>query len=206
MNRLPLMILIFSLLSACSLSSREPIRQTYLLTPTPGTVMETPKAHLKLGKLSASPGLDRSRIVIHVPPYRMDYYAGARWPDNLPDYLQAVMLETMSLSGVADSVAVGSRSQIPNYMMLVRVLDFQAEYKTSTQDIPEVLVRMELTLLRSKAQKIILHQWYTSRKPASENRMSAVIKGFNEAFQEVQDAMIGDINQAIILDLAHSGK
>jgi len=200
------MIILFSLLTGCALSSREPVRHTYLLTPTPSTVAETPIAHLKLGRITASPGVDRSRIILHILPHQMDHYAGARWPDNLPDYLRAIFLRNLSLSHVTDSVSTGNRGAIPNYTLRLQVLDFQAEYKTSTQDIPEVFVQMQLTLLRSQNQQPILYKWYASRKQVAENRMSAVIKGFNKAFQEVQDAMIRDINQAIILDLAHSGK
>jgi ABC-type uncharacterized transport system auxiliary subunit len=201
-KRLSLMIVVFSLLSGCSLYSREPARQTYLLTPTPTRVIETPTAHLKLGTISAVPGLDRSRIVLHVSPYRMDHYASARWPDNLPNYLRAVFLENLSMSHVTDSVSTGNIGATPNYALELRVLDFQAEYSHSIKDIPEVFIQIELTLLRPQSQELVLHKWYTSHKQASENRMSAIISSFNEAFQEVQDTMIQDINQAIIQDLA----
>jgi len=205
-KRLSLMIVLFGLLSGCSLASREPVRHTYLLTPQPTSVKVTPTAHLKIGTINAAPGLDRSRIVLHVSTYRMDHYASARWPDNLPDYLRAILLENLSRSHVTASVSTGNLGAAPNYTLQLQVLDFQAEYQHSLEDIPEVFIQIELTLLRPQSQEIVLNKWYTSHKQASENRMSAIISSFNEAFQEIQDAMIVDINQAIIRDLGNNNK
>lgn len=202
MNRLPLILLAFMLFAGCTMSSSEPIPQTYRLTPTVNPVNETPMAHIKLGNIETSPGLDDSRIILHVLPYRIDHYAAARWPIRLPEYLDAVILEGLSLSQTAQSISQGSLSGLPNYKLQIRVLDFQTEYKTSVQDTPDMHIRMELTLQRSRGQRIILHDWYESRITSTDNNMTAIIKKFNEAFQEIFDNITVDVNKAITDDLS----
>ena len=87
-----------------SLESTEPPDRVYWLDTT---MIENP-AQMTL-RVSVVPGLDSDRILILEQDQRLNYYAGAFWPDNLQPLLQSAMARSLNArpnarpSGPADS-------------------------------------------------------------------------------------------------------
>lgn len=195
-------IVMLMLITACSMSSNEPITQTYRLTPELTPMVQPVEAHLKVARPEVSPELNGGRIVLHIEPHRMDHYAAASWPDNLPDYLLAVLVHQLGRAGLVRSTGRGSQSGTPNYKLVLRVLDFQPVYQKTTQGIPEIVMAMELTLLRSRGQTPVFHEHFRYRSPATGERMSDIIQGLNTAFETLLQEMLPEMNQAMLKDLS----
>jgi ABC-type uncharacterized transport system auxiliary subunit len=200
-------ILLFAwLISACSLSfeSKEPESSIYYLEPEISVYTDTQDAHIFVQSVVVDPGLDSKRIALRVRPNRQNYYAVGNWPGLLSEYLKFQITRDLSLSGITKSVAVTSRPNSRNYKLRIRVLDFQSEYEGSTDSIPEVVIRLEAVLVRSRDQEVIVHQWYEQRSRADENRMSLIVSKMDSAFERVLSALIQDIHTAIKNDLDNS--
>ncbi|NIP17116.1 MAG: hypothetical protein GWM87_02350 [Xanthomonadales bacterium] len=80
-------------LSACGglLTADRAPETTWWLAPLAGnTHSEAPAGSLDL-ELDVVPGLDTDRILTIDGAARLNHFAGARWPDNLPDVLHSVL-------------------------------------------------------------------------------------------------------------------
>lgn len=203
MKRLIVIPLFAGLLSACSLSleSKEPTSSTYYLEPEISTYSDTQDAHIFVQSVVVAPGLDSKRIALRIRPNRQSYYAVGDWPGLLSEYLKFQITNDLSLSRITESASVFTRPNTRNYKLMIRVLDFQAEYEGSTESIPEIVIRLEVALVRSRNQEVLVHQWYEQRSTAEENRMGSIVGEMDSAFNAVLKELIQDIHTAIRNDL-----
>ncbi len=203
MKRLMVILLFTWMLSACSLSleSKEPASSIYYLEPEISSYSDTQDAHIFVQSVVVAPGLDSKRIALRIRPNQQNYYAVGNWPGLLSEYLKFQITKDLSLSRITDSVAVMSRPNTRNYKLMIRVLDFQSEYEGSTDSIPEIVIRLEAALVRSRDQEVLVHQWYEQRSRADANRMSRIVSEMDGAFDTILNALIEDIYTAIKNDL-----
>jgi ABC-type uncharacterized transport system auxiliary subunit len=203
MMRLMVILLLAWLLSACSLSleSKEPKSSIYYLEPEVSTYSDTQDAHIFVQSVVVAPGLDSKRIALRVRPNRQNYYAVGNWPELLSEYLNFQITKDLSFSRITNSVAVISRPNIRNYKLQIRVLDFQSEYDGNTDSIPDIVIRLEAALVRSRDQEVLVHQWYEQRSRVDENRMSLIVSEMDDAFESILETLIKDIHTAIKNDL-----
>ena len=93
--------------TACSdlLKSDRPVDRTWWLEPLePQSGATTPAAPLGV-ELSVVPGLDSRRILTLSPEGQLSHYAGANWPDNLPEFLGSLVVRSLQASGRFERVA-----------------------------------------------------------------------------------------------------
>ena len=98
------------------LTSDEPPEHVYWLeAPTlrlgETSTQHSPALNVVVGTI---PGLDTDRILVKGPGARMNYYAGARWPDHLPEVVTATVRLSLESSGRFSRVAAGLKSSETN--------------------------------------------------------------------------------------------
>jgi ABC-type uncharacterized transport system auxiliary subunit len=87
------------------------------------------------------PGLDTDRILVKGPGARLNYYAGARWPDNLPEIVSATLRLSFESSGRFNHVVSGSRTTRGEWSLNLELREFFAVVSTSGKP-PQVHVKL----------------------------------------------------------------
>lgn len=77
------------------------------------------------------PGLDTDRILVKGPGARLNYYAGARWPDNLPEIVTATLRLAFESSGRFNHVVSASRIRRAEWSLDLELREFFAVVSTS---------------------------------------------------------------------------
>jgi cholesterol transport system auxiliary component len=135
---------------------------------------------LNVATPSAPESLDTARIALTQPPYTMDYYANAAWPDRLPILLQRLIIEALEKSGEIASVAAESAGVRSDYTLQIEIRDFAAHYAVP-DGIPSVQTRVELKMVRSHARDIVASVALVQTVEAQANTVEAVVAAFNQA-------------------------
>lgn len=99
------------LLQACGgiLTSEQAAKQYYVLEPLEAAgAAAGPRQALDV-TVAAVPGLDTDRILALGADARLNRYANARWPDNLPEVLTSVLRRSLEAAGGYDTRATMGR-------------------------------------------------------------------------------------------------
>jgi ABC-type uncharacterized transport system auxiliary subunit len=131
MNRLKpqaALLILLLLTQGCSgiLTSDQPARQTYLLTPlaVPSSATATSKAVDLALNVTAIPGLDTDQILALGRDARLQQYSNARWPDHLPEVLTSVLQRSLEAAGPFAPVRSADRATTDGWMLQLEVREF----------------------------------------------------------------------------------
>jgi ABC-type uncharacterized transport system auxiliary subunit len=131
MNRLKpqaALLILLLLTQGCSgiLTSDQPARQTYLLTPlaAPSSATATSKAVDLALNVTAIPGLDTDQILALGRDARLQQYSNARWPDHLPEVLTSVLQRSLEAAGPFAPVRSADRATTDGWMLQLEVREF----------------------------------------------------------------------------------
>jgi len=171
------------LLAGCSgLRSKAPADQVYLLQPAlPAAATATAAAGgLRVMLPVVAPGLDTQRIALVRADGRLDYYAASRWPADLSQVLQPLLIDALRAGGQFRAVQSDSAPFNAEYLLQVEVRQFGIEYDAAGNPV----ARVALVCLLGRANDRTAVRSFTieQRAPAAANRMAAVMAALNEAF------------------------
>jgi len=187
MNRLPRRLVLAGLLltpAACSLLPQGGTPpKLYSLTPA-GDFPPGPRVTWQLlVEPSVSPGaLDTERIALSRSPITIDYFADAAWVDRAPLMLQSLLVQSFENSGRISAVARESLSLRADYVLLVEVRHFEADYGAG--DPPAARLQLGAKLIRMPDRSIAAQRLFDAKAPAAANQMPGIIDAFNAAFHE----------------------
>jgi ABC-type uncharacterized transport system auxiliary subunit len=207
MIRLSLIIATLMLLAGCSgmLKSELAPLQTYVLNTDRQQQSGDPLAiNLAIPQIDALPGLNTDRIALLRLPSRLDYYAEARWPDQLSRYLQAFILHTAFNRGDIQSINNKLLPDINNYILDIYIIDFQAEYSQGGEASPTVHVQLAATLQNAKEQRLIGMLREDVRVKSEENRMEPIVQAFEKALQQAARQLLENVRHRISAEQAES--
>ncbi len=173
-----------STLSGCGgmLTSDQPPEHVYWLEA----------ASLRLGEASTDslpdlivavdtvPGLDTDRILVKEPGARLNYYAGARWPDHLPEVLTAMVRLSLESSGRFSRVSSGTQVKGNEWLLELELREFFA-VATATDAPPLVHVHLAGYLNCGVVDAAVSA---TARTSALENDLSRIVAAFQSATNE----------------------
>jgi len=144
---------------------------------------------LALARPNAPGALDSERIALIQPGGIMDYYAGAQYPDPLPDLVESALLDaftrTQALSGVSRA-AEGLRS---DYHIYTDIKDFEARYAVAN-GIPDAVVTMDVRLVASRGRAVAGNISVTRTVPATANSVPAVTEALSQALAGVVSEIV----------------
>lgn len=149
-------------------------------------------ASLRLGEASAEslpdlivvvdtvPGLDTDRILVKGPGARLNHYAGARWPDHLPEVLTAMVRLSLESSGRFSRVSSGTQIQGDEWLLELELREFFAVAIAADRP-PQVHVHLVGHLNCGVGDTAVSA---TARTPARENSLSKIVAAFQSATNE----------------------
>ncbi|HTL50710.1 MAG TPA: ABC-type transport auxiliary lipoprotein family protein [Steroidobacteraceae bacterium] len=170
-----------ALCAGCFGSLKEPVPQPLVYR------IEAPKvaagaplaADLKVDVGQVAPGLDSSGIATRWPGQRLDYVAGARWAEELPQLLEAALVESLQDSGRLRSVQGDFGRFRATHTLVVEVRRFEADYTGGGLPVAQV----ELTATIGKTDRRVLASFTVSAsESAAANRQTALVAALDAAF------------------------
>jgi cholesterol transport system auxiliary component len=163
--------------------------QVYYLRATPGPQGIAPIAtSLRLNRPSAGPGLESTQIKLVESDRRMSFYQEARWPAVPANLVEMLAIEKLRGSGVWQSVADSTSPFPSDYVLLVNVRRFEADY-TSGAVAPEVHVVLDCIIGKREGREVIKSFLAEGSVPAAANKLSAVVAAFETATNAAIDSM-----------------
>jgi ABC-type uncharacterized transport system auxiliary subunit len=170
-----------SALGGCGglLTSDQPPEHVYWLEAVSLRLGEPPTDRLPdlVVVVLALPGLDTDRILVKEPGARLNYYAGARWPENLPEVVTATLRLSLESSGRFNRVSSGSQVRRDEWSLDLELREFFAVVKTAGAP-PQVHVKLA-GHLNCGAGDVFVSAANTA--PAKEDKLSAIIAAFQSA-------------------------
>ncbi|HSD68966.1 MAG TPA: ABC-type transport auxiliary lipoprotein family protein [Woeseiaceae bacterium] len=128
----------------------------------------------------ALPGLDTDRILVKEPGARMNHYAGARWPDHLPEVLTATLRLSLESSGRFNRVSSGAQVRRTEWSLDLELREFFAV--VSTPGVPPAVHVSLAGHLDCGSGDFAVSSAATAL--AQADKMSAIIAAFQSATDE----------------------
>jgi cholesterol transport system auxiliary component len=146
-----------------------------------GTVTPATGLSLRVGHISAGPGLESPHIMLVQPDHRMNFYSGSRWPAPAPELIEALAVQTLRASGAWSSVE-DSASPFPSeYLLQVALLRFEADYTGGAAAAPVVHVVLDCIMGRREGRDVVATFVASASAPAAANRLAEVVAAFEQA-------------------------
>ncbi len=105
------------------LDSKQPAERVYWLEPLivqHAVVTDSSRPSLVVS-VTAAPGLDTDRLLILELGARLNHYAAARWPDNIPEVLGSHLRTTLESTGRFSRVSSGPASRSMDWALELEV-------------------------------------------------------------------------------------
>lgn len=193
MKRLSLRHLILPvalLLSACSvLPQAEPVR-VFLLpeaSSAPPATAERRELTLLVRTPQASRMLSSTRIAVMPQGHQISAYQGARWADPAPLLLRDRLIETFQASGRLGAVSSEDANLHADVELVSDLRAFQSVYRDGQ---PQVLIRLDASLVDSDTRRGIASRRFEVHQPCQDAQLDAVVAAFGQASDELSRQLL----------------
>jgi ABC-type uncharacterized transport system auxiliary subunit len=180
-------------LGGCSgmLSSDQPAEHVYWLEAVNLQLGEPPAGVLPelIVAVHALPGLDTDRILVKEPGARLNYYAGARWPDHLPEVVTATVRLSLESSGRFSRVSSGSQVRHAEWLLDLELREFFAVVPSAGTP-PQVHVKL-VGHLKCGSGDIVVSAAATV--PAQADKLSVIIAAYQSATDKALISLGGQL-------------
>lgn len=181
------------------LDSEEPAERVYWLDPyvlsAPG-VAAGDKTSLSIG-VSAAPGLDTDRLLILEPDSRLNHYASARWPDNIPDVIQSHFQATLESSGRFSRVSAGPTSRAADKRLQLEVREIYTVVNLPGE-VPVVRVVLGGYVTCSETDALIT---LAADANVDSNQLSYIVAAYQAALNQVSQQLVGQLDESCTNEL-----
>lgn len=184
------------------LTSDEPPEHVYWLEAATLRIGEAPTEGLPelLVVVHTLPGLDTDRILVKGPGARMNYYAGARWPDHLPEVMTATVRLSLESSGRFSRVSSGSQIKGDEWLLELELREFFAVAITVNSP-PQVHVQLVGNVSCGMDTAISAANTVLAR----ENKLSEIVAAFQSATNNALLSLGRQLETKCFLKKAQSG-
>jgi ABC-type uncharacterized transport system auxiliary subunit len=182
------------------LTSDEPPEHTYWLEATTLRFGDVPPESLPelMVVVNTIPGLDTDRILVKGPGARMNHYAGARWPDHLPEVITATVRLSLESSGHFSRVSSRPQIKRDDWLLELELREFFAVAITADSP-PEIHVQLA-GYLNCGFGDIAISA--TAVVPAQENKLSEIVAAFQSATNDALISLGGQLASRCFLEVA----
>jgi cholesterol transport system auxiliary component len=135
------------------------------------------------------PGLVTDRILVMGPGAQLNYYAGARWPDNLPDVVSATLRLSLESSGRFNHVISGSHTRRSEWSLDLELREFFAVVATPGEP-PQVHVKLVGHINCGSGDFAVSA---SSTALAREDKLSKIVAAFQSATDNAMVSLGGQI-------------
>jgi ABC-type uncharacterized transport system auxiliary subunit len=199
---LNLSLCMFLAVSLCGcggmLTSDEPPEHVYWLEAATLRFVEARTEGLPelLVSVRTIPGLDTDRILVKGPGARMNHYAGARWPDHLPELMTATLRLSLESSGYFSRVSNRSQIKGDEWLLELELREFFAVAVTADSP-PQVHVQLVGHVNCGIGDTAISA---TAAVTAQENKLSKIVAAFQSATNNALISLGGQLETICFLE------
>jgi ABC-type uncharacterized transport system auxiliary subunit len=183
-----LLMVLTATLSGCGVvfTSDQPPEHEYWLEAVNLQLGEPPAGDLPdlVVAVRAIPGLDTDRILMKGPGAKLNYYAGARWPDHLPEIVTVLVRLSLESSGRFNRVRSSSQMSRDEWSLDLELREFFAVVTTAGTPL-QVHVKLVGHVNCGSGNAAVSA---ATTAPAQEDRLSEIIAAFQSA---TDNALIG---------------
>jgi ABC-type uncharacterized transport system auxiliary subunit len=193
-------------LTACSgsfLQSTEPKPTVYTLRPVAEarTAADAGAARIvEVMKPSVPPGFETDRIALYTEGgQKLDYYAGASWPDMMDDVFQQTAMRSLR-NALPYTVAVAPEERMDaDYRLRMKIDEFQPVYSGAAEGTPELRASFEFTLIRLPEEKIVRSFILRRDMKADGAGMDSILAGLEKMAQDMFSEAYGRLDSNLRL-------
>lgn len=182
-------------LTACSglLNSDQPAERVYWLEPVVVQGANRTDGALPSIAISvhAAPGLDTNRLLILGPEARLNHYAAARWPDNIPEVFESLLAITLESTGLYSRVAKGSANRLAQQQLELNVRELYA-LADSGENAHTVRMVLHGYLTCTESDRAISMQAAVS---IDDNRLAWIVAAYQQAFNDVSRQLVAQLSE-----------
>lgn len=185
------------LLAGCGgLRSNKDVEQIYVLHAAAVSAAADPvPGVLRVPRPEVQPGLATSHIVLTRAGNELDYFADSRWGESLPQVLAAFAVESLTRSGLFQTVVGTTAGSVPaDHDLLLTARHFEAEYVGS---VVQARVAFDCVLTAGNPRRVLGRCDADIVEPAADNRMSDIVAALQRAAQKAMET-IGASSAALI--------
>ena len=201
--RVLLMPLLLGLLASCSLLPKSaPVELYQLPSALPQATLgrggdtQRPES-LRVTRPAAGTLLAGQRIIVLPAGDQVSHYKGAQWSEPAPLLLRNRLLDALRSDGRITQLSSDDRMLQADFELDGELRAFQSVYRDGS---PQVLLRLDLRLVRPATQRIVASRRFEQVQPASEAALPAVVRAFGQASDrlalQVADWSVEQIAQA----------
>jgi cholesterol transport system auxiliary component len=189
-------------LAGCTLlhSNTRPEQTYYLRAPQASAAGAALSASLRVGHVSAGPGLDSPHIMLVQADHRMDFYAGSRWAAPATEVIGSLAVDTLRSSGVWSSVEDSTSPFPSDYLLQLVVRRFEADYAQGGA-APVVRVTFDCIIGRREGRDVVASFEAAASVPVADNRLGEVVAAFEQATTAALNTLSQQAAQAVRADL-----
>jgi len=175
----------FLFLAGCGslLESNAPPTSTWWLTPTQLTPAKNDQAPLVV-HLTVVPGLDTDRMLTLDEAARLNHFAGARWPDHLPEVLGSLVVRSLE-TGRGGPVRAGDHARAGECLLNVEMRAFWTRLGDGGS-ARSVEVELAGRLSCPEGERTV---GVRRTEPVREDRLRVIVA----AFQQALDGALADL-------------
>ncbi len=196
-NILSVTFLAISLAACQLLTTDDGGENIYVLSAIDPADSKTNKGILSIAKPLMASGLDTQRIALVHGDIKVDYYASAKWSDNLGVMVQDRLTESIHNAHIFSSTLSDKVSIAPQYFLITDIRRFQAEYDEKidgdSDNPPTAHIRIDVKFVNATSRKIIRQFTASDKVKASDNKLAAVTRALDKAFRNVQQQIIDEL-------------
>lgn len=184
MNRRIALLGVTSLLSGCgalgSLNTAAQPLDTYDLAPVAGSTSGPRRAaKLLIARPEASAALATDRIMVRSDGATITYLPDARWADEAPLVMQALLVRSISGTGRIGYVGRSEGGPVPDAALLVRMDAFEVVVAPGGE--VRVHIEIDLTVVNDRDQRVLGRRSFAQAANAANDGPPAVTAAFQAA-------------------------
>lgn len=178
-------LLACALLAGCGglLESDGPPQTQWWLEPANPPTLDLPANQALVVDVTVVPGLDTDRILNLDDRAQLNSYAGAHWPDHLPEVLGSLLVRSLEVAHDG-AVRQGDRAGRGECLLHLEARSFYGRVNSAdVTDRVEVSLAGTLTCPAQPSRSLS-----ASRSvPVRENRMAGIVEAFQAGFEGTLD-------------------
>lgn len=156
---------------------------TYDLTPVPGATSGARSRRTLLVARPAIPAASATdRIMIKPTPASITYLRDARWPDELPAFLQSLLIRSIAGTGRLGYVGDAEGGPVPDLALLTRVDAFHIEVQA---DLFMVRISMNLTMMRDRDQRVLASRSFDTTTQSADDQPANIVSAFQAGLNDL---------------------
>ena len=197
------MALLAGLLAGCSVLPQAAPVDLYQLPSAlpqrlPSADQSAPRLEsLRVMRPTAGTLLAGQRIIVLPAGDRVSHYKGAQWSEPAPLLLRNRLLDALRSQARLATLSSDDRMLQADFELDGELRAFQSIYQDG---LPQVLLRLELRLVRTATQRVVASHRFEQRQPATGSALPAVVSAFGQASDrlalQVADWSVEQIAQA----------